>query len=83
MSIQLEIPTHIAQALRLPVEHQEKQLLRELAVILYARGILPFGKARQLANMEHYQFGLLLGEWNIPRQYSEIDLQDDLDYACS
>lgn len=81
MSINLEIPDHVAQAIRLPLEEQQQQLLVELAVALYARGILSFGKARELAGLSKYEFGLLLGKRRIPRHYSSEDLQDDLMYA--
>ena len=83
MSIKLEIPDHVAQAIRLPVTDQEQQLLIELAVALYARGILSFGKARELTTLSKYEFGLLLGRREIPRHYNAEDLQDDIDYARS
>jgi predicted HTH domain antitoxin len=56
-------------------------LLIELAVALYARGILFFGKARELASLSKYEFGLLLGKRKTPRHYSAEDLRDDLMYA--
>ena len=81
MTIQLEIPDHIAQAIRLPLAEQEEQLLTELALALYARGILSFGKARELTGHTKYEFGLLLGQRKIPRHYDATDLQDDLTYG--
>jgi predicted HTH domain antitoxin len=81
MSIHLEIPDHVAQALRLPLEEQEQQLLTELAVALYARGILSLGKARELAGLSKNEFGVLLGKRKIPRHYGAEDLTDDLKYA--
>ena len=81
MGIQLHIPDSVAQALRLPEEQITKELLRELAVALYARGILSFGKARELAGMSKYEFSRLLGERNIPRHYGKEELEDDLKYA--
>ena len=53
----------------------------ELALSLYAQGLLSFGKACELAEMTKVEFGLLLGKRNIPRQYDEQDLQDDIAYA--
>jgi len=82
MSIQLEIPDAIVQALRLPPAEQQ-QLRLELAVSLYARDILSFGKARELAGLDKYEFGQLLGRRGIPRHYRPEDLQDDLKYARS
>ncbi len=81
MALHLEIPDSIAQALRLPRHEQEHRVLVELAVSLYAQGILSFGKARQLCGLSKYDFGLLLGQRGIPRHYTEEDLQDDLKYA--
>jgi predicted HTH domain antitoxin len=81
MTITLEIPNSIARALRLPPKEQRRQLKTELAVSLYAQGILSFGKACELADMTKVEFGLLLGKRNVPRQYEEQDLQDDIAYA--
>lgn len=81
MAIHLEIPDAVAQAMRLPVGEQERRVLVELAVTLYAQGILSFGKARQLSGLSKYEFGMLLGTRGIPRHYTEEELKDDLDYA--
>ena len=81
MSIELEIPDAIAQAIRLPLSDQKQQLLIELAVALYARDILSFGKARELAGLSKHEFGLLLGRRGIQRHYGAEELQDDITYA--
>jgi predicted HTH domain antitoxin len=81
MSVTLQIPDDIVRALRLPLAEQEDQLLRELAVALYARDILSFGKARELAGLSKIAFGLLLGERGVPRHYTIDDLAEDVAYA--
>ena len=81
MSLHLDIPDSIVQAMRLPSAERPQRLLTELALSLYAQGILSFGKARELAAMSKYEFGLLLGRRSIPRHYSDADLQDDVTYA--
>jgi predicted HTH domain antitoxin len=81
MSIHLSIPDSVAQALRLPQGEQQQRLASELAVTLYAQGILPFGKARELAGMTKYEFGILLGKRQVVRHYTDEDLQDDVAYA--
>jgi len=81
MGIQLEVPDSVAQALHLPLADQRQQLVLELALALYARGALSFGKARELAQLSKHEFGWLLGQRDIPRHYSAEDLQDDLAYA--
>jgi hypothetical protein len=47
----------------------------------YQLELLSFGKARELAQMEYRDFSTLLGERNITRHYTEIELAEDLDYA--
>ena len=81
MTLIIEIPDSVARALRLPPKEKQRRLTTELAVDLYAQGILPFGKACELAGISKTEFGLLLGKRGIPRQYDEQDLQDDLSYA--
>jgi len=81
MSILLEIPDSVVRALRLPPMEQRYQLIQELAVMLYAQGILSLGKARELAGLSKVQFGLLLGRHHVPRHYRPEDLEDDLAYA--
>lgn len=83
MSLQLYVPDSITQAIRLPEERMGQGLLEELAIALYAQGLLSFGKARELAGMGKYEFGRLLGERGIPRHYGREELEDDLAYARS
>jgi len=81
MSLTLSIPESIDGALRLPEPEKEPRLRLELAFGLYTQGILPFGKARDLAGMGKREFGLMLGERGIARHYGEDDLDADLSYA--
>jgi predicted HTH domain antitoxin len=81
MGLQLLIPDSVAQAIRLPEERLEKDLLVELALALYAQGSLSLGKARELADMDKYDFGQLLGQRGIPRHYGPDELDDDLTHA--
>ncbi|ELR97535.1 UPF0175 family protein [Gloeocapsa sp. PCC 73106] len=81
MSIQIFIPESIFQAIRLPEQRIEQELLQELAVALYAQDLLSFGKARELAKMDKYEFGQLLAKRDAIRHYTFKDLEEDLDYA--
>jgi predicted HTH domain antitoxin len=81
MTILIGIPDTVARAIRIPRKEQQRQLKIELALGLYTQGILSFGKAAELADMTKLEFSLLLGKRNIPRQYDETDLQDDIAYA--
>jgi len=77
----IDIPSEVVEAARLPRDEQEKEFRKELAVALYQRGILSLGKARILAQMARWEFEELLGERQIPRHYTEFDLEDDIRYA--
>ena len=81
MTILLEIPESVARAMRLLPAEQPRQLKIELALSLYAQGILSFGQARELAGMTKLEFGLLLGKRHMPRHYEHDDLQEDLAYG--
>lgn len=83
METKLIIPDSVKQAMRLPDQRLQEELLKELAVSLYAQEILSFGKARELAQMDKYEFGKLLGNRKISRHYGEEEIQDDLKYAHS
>jgi predicted HTH domain antitoxin len=81
MRLNLNIPESIAGSLRLPVSEIEPRLRAELAIALYAQGILPFGKASELAGISRYGFAGLIGQREIPRHYTENELTQDLEYA--
>ncbi|MFB6178585.1 MAG: UPF0175 family protein [Halorientalis sp.] len=77
----LEIDDAIYDALQIPEGERSEAMKQELAVSLYARDILSFGKARALAEMSKREFHELLGERNIPRHYTDVELAEDLEYA--
>ena len=77
----IEIDDDVYEALQLPEGERSPAMKRELAVSLYARDILSFGKARTLAEMSKREFQELLGEREIARHYGEQELEEDLDYA--
>lgn len=74
----LEIPAELVEALRVPPEEHQARLRQELAVRLYQKGLLSFGKARELAGMNKWEFHLLLGEEGIVRRYDVEELEEDL-----
>ena len=75
----LEISDDLAGALRLPSGEKQARLCRELAVRLYQKDLLSFGKARELAGMGKWEFHALLGEEGIVRRYDAEELESDLD----
>jgi len=77
----IEIDDDVYDALQVPEAERPQAMKQELAVSLYARGILSFGKARELAEVSKREFHDLLGEREIPRHYTETELDEDLAYA--
>ncbi len=83
MSLTIRIPREIDIALKLPEKEKKTTLLKELALSLYQRDLLSFGKARELARMSKWEFYDLLGARGIERHYSVDDFQEDLNYGQS
>ena len=76
-TMQLSIPDSVAEAIRLPEKRIEAEMLKELAIALYAQELLNFGKARELANMGAHEFSQLLGKRDISRHYVKEELEED------
>ncbi|MBI3945728.1 MAG: UPF0175 family protein [Armatimonadetes bacterium] len=74
----LEIPEDVAEAIRIPRAEREDRLRREIAIRLYDKGFLSFGKASELAGMGAWDFHRLLGDEGIVRNYDLEELQEDL-----
>jgi len=77
----IEIDEEVYEALQLPERERSQAMKEELAISLYARDVLSFGKARMLAELSKREFQELLGEREIPRHYTETELAEDLEYA--
>ena len=76
--LELEIPEELVQSLKLPRDEVAARLKKELALRLYEKGLLSFGKARELAGMTKWEFSHLLGEEEIPRHYDLEEFNKDL-----
>jgi predicted HTH domain antitoxin len=81
MALHLDIPESVASSLRLPQPEVEPRLRAELAIALYAQGILSFGKASDLSGTSRYAFAALIDERRLPRHYTNDELAQDLQYA--
>lgn len=78
-AITLELPPDLRDALRIPAAEQETRLRRELAVRLYEKGLLSFGKAREVAGLSKWAFHELLATEGILRHYDLEELEADMD----
>ena len=75
----LEISSDLAEALRIPTDERRSRIQKELAIRLYQKGILSFGKARELAAMSKWDFHVLLGQEGIDRTYDTEELDADME----
>jgi predicted HTH domain antitoxin len=81
MNITLHIPDSVARSLRIPEAEAEGRLRQELAAALYARGLLSFGKASELAGSSRFAFADVLAQRHIGRHYGHEDMSEDTSYA--
>ena len=81
MNIPLHIPDSIARSLRVPEAEAEQRVRQELAAALYARGLLSFGKASELAGVSRFAFSDVVAQRGIPRHYGQQELNEDAAYA--
>ena len=77
-NVVLEIPDDLLASLKVPPQETESRLRTELAIRLYQKGLLSFGKARQLCDMSKWEFHILLGKEGVCRGYDSEELQEDL-----
>ena len=78
-AVAIEIPERIAMSLKIPPPAIQAQLTIELAVRLYQRRILSFGKARELAGLTKWEFQEMLGHEQIAVNYDLDELERDLE----
>ena len=67
MSLTLNIPDEVMDALPVPATERERYLRLEMASSLYAREVLSLGKAAAMAGMSKFDFGVEVGRRGIPR----------------
>ncbi len=76
--ITIDIPRTVLHAARITTD----ELKRELAITLFQKGKLSFGKARELAEMTVWEFQQLLGSRKIPVHYDVAEYEEDLATLC-
>ena len=81
MTKYLQIPDTVYNSMKIPDKDKNKVLLKELALALYKKGILSFGKSRELAKLNKKEFDNLLKEREIERHYNNNNLKEDVKYG--
>ncbi len=78
-TISVEIPESISLSIKIPESELRGRLKVELAIRLYQKRILGFGKARELAGLNKWQFQEILAKENIPLNYDIEELERDME----
>ena len=81
MNKNLHIPDGVYNAMKIPDKEKNEVLLQELALTLYEKEILSFGKARELAGLSKWEFHDLLGDRGLERHYNISHLKEDINYG--
>lgn len=83
MTMQLTIPDPVLDGLRVSHPQVEQELLKELAIALYTREMLPFSKASELAQLSTQEFSKLVAERGVSRRCSKVEIDGQPIYSCS
>lgn len=79
MKLIMELPDDVLTILNIPKDKLSSELRIQLALFLYEKGKLSFGKARELAGLSVWEFMEKLNENKIPLNYDIEDLKEDLE----
>jgi len=77
----IRIPREVVEGARIPEKEFERVARVELAIALYARGVLSLGQARRLAGLSKWRFLEELAKRGVERHYTREELEDDIKFA--
>ena len=79
MKITMELPDNVLDVLNIPKDKLSHELRIQLALFLYEKGKLSFGKARELAGLSVWEFMEKLSENKISLNYDVEEFAKDLE----
>jgi predicted HTH domain antitoxin len=79
--VTLELDEQALASLPLGPGERERHMQIALACRFYAKGWLTLAQAARLAGLDHFAFGVELGERQIPRQYGLTEAMEDVAHA--
>ena len=77
----IRVPKDVVESARVPEKEFERVAKIELAIALYARGVLSLGQALRLAGLSKWEFLEELAKRGIERHYTREELEDDIAFA--
>ncbi|MEB3211179.1 MAG: UPF0175 family protein [Leptolyngbyaceae bacterium] len=83
MSLQLTIPDSVVNQLHIPAHNIQAELTKQLAVSLYAKGMISFDAACDLAGKGCWEFGQLVNEKDLAKRCGRVDADGEVFYRCS
>lgn len=79
MKVTLEFPEEVVSILNIPKNRLPFEIQVQLALYLYEKGKLSFGKARELSGLSVWEFMERLRKNRIPIKYDIADFENDLE----
>ncbi len=79
MKVIMELPDNVLDVLNIPKDKLSSELKIQIALFLYEKGKLSFGKARELAGLSVWEFMEKLSENKIPLNYDVEEFEKDLE----
>ncbi len=81
MPLVIRIPDGIVEAIKIPQNRIERELIKEFSFFLYEKGFATMGVARKLSGLSKWEFMEGLPLRGIERHYTQKELEEDLRYA--
>jgi len=81
VTLTVEIPDEVVQAKHLSPSAVRLEVRKEVALVLYMRGLISVGKAVEFAEMTRQDFEGVLASRRIERPYDAEELERDLAWA--
>jgi len=78
VKVEMEIPRDVLFAARIDEKKASLELKRHLALYLFEKEVLSFGKSSELAEMSQWDFMDLLGNKGIPLHYGTKEFEEDI-----
>lgn len=79
VKVEMEIPKDILFAAGIEEERVSLELKKQIALYLFEKGVLSFGKASELVGMSQWDFMDLLGSKGIPLHYGVKEFKEDME----
>jgi len=81
VTLTFDVPDSLLQEIHLPPATAQAEVTKEVALALYARGLLSIGRASEFSGVTRPEFEALLAQRRVERPYDLTELERDLAWA--